>query len=297
MNLLRGLTFLAVIIVDTLLACVVLYPIALVRALCARTGLSAGARAIGAGMNRIIDAWVGSNALLLRWLRITRLDVVVEDPAALLRDRWYLVLCNHQTWADIIVLQSLFSGRLPPLKFFTKQQLLWIPLFGVALWLLGFPIVRRLSREAIERRPELASRDREATLRACERFLEHPTAVLNFVEGTRFTPAKHAAQQTRFRHLLNPKLGGVSYVVSALSAQIHRVLDVTLVYPSGVPTFWDFLCGRCPQVQCHVRVLPLPSEVHSAGDPDHVRAALAPLIEGLWQDKDQRIALLRADSG
>ena len=297
MNLLRGLTFLAVIIVDTLLACAVLYPIAPVRAVCARAGLHGVARVIGAGMNRIIDAWVGSNAVLLRWLRVTQLDVVIEDPAALQRDRWYLVLCNHQTWADIIVLQTLFSSRLPPLKFFTKQQLLWIPLFGVALWLLGFPIVRRLSREAIERRPELASRDREASLRACERFLDHPTAVLNFVEGTRFTTAKHAAQQTRFQHLLNPKLGGVSYVVSALSAQIYRILDVTLIYPTGVPTFWDFLCGRCQRVHCHVRVLPLPADVHGAGDPDHVRTALAPLIEDLWQDKDQRIALRRAASG
>lgn len=297
MNLLRGLTFLAVIILDTLLACVVLYPMALVRALCARAGLRTGSRVIGAGMNRIIDAWVGCNAVLVRCLRVTRLEVVIEEPAALLRDRWYLVLCNHQTWADIIVLQTLFSSRLPPLKFFTKQQLLWIPLFGVALWLLGFPIVRRLSREAIERQPELASRDREATLQACERFLEHPTAVLNFIEGTRFTAAKHAAQQTRFQHLLNPKLGGVSYVVSALSARIHRVLDVTLVYPSGVPTFWAFLCGRCPEVRCHVRMLPLPATVHGAGDPDHVRAALAPLIEDLWRDKDQRIAQLRAVSG
>jgi 1-acyl-sn-glycerol-3-phosphate acyltransferase len=297
MNLLRGLTFLTVIILDTLLACVVLYPMALVRALCARAGLRTGTRVIGAGMNRIIDAWVGCNALLVRCLRVTRLEVVIEEPTALLRDRWYLVLCNHQTWADIIVLQTLFSSRLPPLKFFTKQQLLWIPLFGVALWLLGFPIVRRLSREAIERQPELASRDREATLQACERFLEHPTAVLNFIEGTRFTPAKHAAQQTRFQHLLNPKLGGVSYVVSALSARIHRVLDVTLVYPAGVPTFWAFLCGRCPEVHCHVRMLPLPAAVHGAGDPDHVRAALAPLIEDLWRDKDQRIAQLRAVSG
>lgn len=294
MELLRGLTFLTVIIANTVLACVVLYPMALIRAICARTGVTAGSRAIGNAMNGIIDGWVGSNAVLVRWLRVIQLEIEIDDPDRLLRDRWYLVLCNHQTWADIIVLQTLFSSRLPPLKFFTKQQLLWIPLFGVALWMLGFPIVRRLSRAAIEQRPELATRDREATLRACERFLEHPTGVLNFLEGTRFTPAKHAAQASRFLHILNPKLGGVSYVVSALAAQIHRIVDVTLVYPSGAPSFWDFLCGRCPSVHCFVRVLPLPAEVHGAGDPDHVRTALAPVIEKLWTDKDQRIAAIRS---
>jgi hypothetical protein len=37
---------------------------------------------------------------------------------------WYLVNCNHQSWADILVLQHLLTRRIPLLKFFLKQQLL-----------------------------------------------------------------------------------------------------------------------------------------------------------------------------
>jgi 1-acyl-sn-glycerol-3-phosphate acyltransferase len=286
MNLLRGLLTVTLIVLNTLVACIPLYLMGLVRV--ALRG--APRRRMNLFMDRIIDYWVGTNRLLFRAFRITRVDVRIEGETDLDRDHWYLVISNHQSWADILILQTTLWGRIPPIKFFTKQQLIWIPLLGVAMWLLGFPYVRRMSREQIAANPDLVTLDREATLAACQGFRDHPTTVLNFLEGTRFTPAKHAAQDARFRHLLNPKLGGMSYVVHSLSDRLHRVLDVTIRYPHGTPTFWHLMQGECREVEFVVRSLSLPPRVLGAADADAVRAELAPWVEALWREKDARLA-------
>lgn len=289
MNIVRGVVSLALVSLNTVLACIPLFGMALVRAPC--TG--AARRTLNRHMDRIIDLWVGNNTLIFRALDLTRIHVQWQGSERLARDRWYLVVSNHQTWADIMVLQNSLLNRIPPLKFFTKRQLLWIPLVGVAMWLLGFPYVRRATREAIERDPTLLERDRRSTLDACEKFRDHPTSVLNFLEGSRFTRAKHAAADSRFQHLLNPKLGGASYVVDALKDRLAGLVDVTISYPAGVPTFWDLLKGRCREVRVLVQCHELPGEVRSATDSEAVRAALKPWIEGLWQEKDKRLTLTR----
>jgi 1-acyl-sn-glycerol-3-phosphate acyltransferase len=250
---------------------------------------------IGAGMTRVIDAWVGGNRLLLRALSISRIHVATQLEEALARDRWYVVISNHQSWSDILVLQDTFLERIPPLKFFVKQQLIWIPLLGFAMWLLGFPYVRRYSREALAKDPSLRRHDQEATQRASEFFKERPTSVLNFMEGTRFTPAKHTYQQSKYRNLLMPKTGGFGYVVAALGPRIHQVLDVTIVYPNGAPSFWEFISGQCRDVRVEIASRPIPTELFEVHEelPAAVRDTLHTWIDMLWARKDQRIEELR----
>jgi 1-acyl-sn-glycerol-3-phosphate acyltransferase len=60
------------------------------------------------------------------------------NAEALHRDGWYLAISNHQSWPDILILQTILR-RTPAIKFFTKRQLLFIPFFGQAMWCLGFP--------------------------------------------------------------------------------------------------------------------------------------------------------------
>ena len=55
----------------------------------------------------------------------------------------YLVLANHQSWVDILVLQKVFNRRIPLLRFFLKRQLFWVPLLGLAWWALDFPFMGR----------------------------------------------------------------------------------------------------------------------------------------------------------
>ena len=288
METLRGSIAMTWIALHTTFWCVPLYVMG-----CVRLAMPAGRARIAVGglMDRIIDGWVASNRLLVWALRLTAIDARVTNAADLRRDGWYLVVSNHQSWVDIIVLQNTLLGRIPPLKFFTKRELIWVPLAGVAMWFLGFPYVRRYGRERLAQNPELREHDRNATLKACLGFVERPTSVLSFLEGTRFTDAKHAAQASSYRYLLNPRPTGLSYVATALGDRANALVDVTIHYPDGVPGFWDFLCGRCSRIGVTVDALGVPESLTPAsGD---AREILNRWAGELWQAKDRRIAEAR----
>ncbi|HRD91240.1 MAG TPA: acyltransferase, partial [Accumulibacter sp.] len=196
---------------------------------------------------RVAEAWIACNS---GWMALTQdTDWDVQGIDGLQRRGWYLVNCNHQTWADILVLQHLLSGRIPLLKFFLKQQLIWVPIMGLAWWALDFPFMRRHGEEVLRAHPELRARDREVTRIACEKFALIPTSVMNFCEGTRFTAAKHRQQSSPYRHLLKPKAGGIALALNVMGDRFHAILDVTIVYPDGAPDFWQFLCGRMRRVR------------------------------------------------
>jgi 1-acyl-sn-glycerol-3-phosphate acyltransferase len=127
---------------------------------------------------------------------------------------------------------------------------------GLAWWALDFPFMRRYTKAQLARRPELAGTDIAATRRACEKFRQIPVAVMNFVEGTRFTPEKHARQGSPYVHLLRPKAGGVAFVLEAMGDVLRGVLDVTIAYPGGRPTLMDLLCDRVGEVRVEVRARP-----------------------------------------
>ena len=260
-----------------------LLPLRFVRAACDRVLMA------------IAESWIGGNTLTISKLSRTR--VLVDAPLNLQPDGHYLVLANHQSWVDIPMLQATFNRRIPLLRFFLKSQLFWVPLLGLAWWALDFPFMKRYSRETLERRPELAGRDVEATRRACEKFRHIPVSVMNFVEGTRYTAAKHTAQASPYRHLLRPKAGGVAFVLGALGDALHSILDVTLVYPDGKPSMLDLFANRIPEVRVQVRERPIPAQFVQ-GDYRNdaaLRERMQAWINEVWEEKDRAVARLSAE--
>ncbi len=240
----------------------------------------------------IAEAWISCNS---GWMALTqRTAWDVGGIAGLDPHNWYLVNSNHQTWADIFVLQHLFNRRIPLLKFFIKQQLKWVPVMGLAWWALDFPFMRRHSEEYLKRHPEMRGKDQAATRRACEKFALIPTSVMNFLEGTRFTPVKHQRQQSPYRHLLKPKAGGIALALNAMGERFQAILDVTIVYPDGAPNFWDFLCGRLQRVIVRVQILPVPAQLMNSdyANDAAIREGFQRWVQQLWQDKDAQIARL-----
>ncbi len=241
--------------------------------------------ALASGWVAVNNAWIAAVHPGARW-DVQGLDGL--DPRG-----WYLVSSNHQTWVDILVLQRVFHGRIPFLKFFLKRELIWVPVIGLAWWALDFPFMSRgKSKGALQK-------DLETTRRACEKFKRIPTSVMNFVEGTRATPAKRAKDKSPYQHLLRPKIGGLSVALATMGEQFQALLDVTIVYPHGTPTFWDLLCGRLDAVI--VRVLPrgIPAElvgVEHAAERAHV-VKLGRWVEQQWKEKDRLIGELLRETG
>lgn len=231
-------------------------------------------------------SWIGFNSWL--WDTFTRTRLTLLGDADLHADGHYLVLANHQSWVDILVLQKVFNRRIPLLRFFLKRQLFWVPLLGLAWWALDFPFMGRYTPRQVAKNPALAGRDIEATRRACEKFRAIPVSIMNFVEGTRFTTDKHVKQASPYRHLLKPKSGGVAFVLDAMGEGLHAILDVSIAYPAGRPSLIDLLANRIPEVRVQVRQRPIPAEL-AGGDYQNdreFRVRFQQWMNGLWREKD-----------
>jgi 1-acyl-sn-glycerol-3-phosphate acyltransferase len=287
---LRGTLTALALGLNTLLVTFSLVPPALLKLL---LPASAVRRAADRALNALASAWVAiNNAWIGAVHPAARWDVKGVDG---LRTRgWYLVSSNHQSWVDILVLQRVFHGRIPFLKFFLKRELLWVPVIGLAWWALDFPFMQRGGGHGARRG------DLEATRRACEKFKRIPTSVINFVEGTRFTPAKHALQNSPYRHLLKPKIGGLGIALATMGEQFEALLDVTIVYPQGTPRFWDLLCGRIDAVIVRVQQRDISPQVLGSdpiGDKAY-RQRISAWVEQQWAEKDRLIdELRRGDRG
>lgn len=286
---LRGVAAWLMLVLNTLFWCALLFVFSLVKLV---LPFAAVRRRIDPLLNAIATAWIACNS---GWMGLTQSTVWdVEGVESLRPGGWYLVNCNHQTWVDIFVLQHVLNRRIPMLKFFLKQQLIYVPVIGLAWWALDFPFMRRHGKAALRRNPSLREQDARTTRRACEKFALVPTSVMNFAEGTRFTPAKHDAQGSPYRHLLKPKAGALALALGSLGSQFHSLLDVTIVYPAGAPSFWDFLCGRVPRIVVRVRQLEIPAEFSSSdyGSDPVFRARFQQWLHQLWQEKDAQIGVL-----
>jgi 1-acyl-sn-glycerol-3-phosphate acyltransferase len=272
--------------VNTLFWCALLFPAVLAKLV---IPLAAARRVCNRVMYWLVERWVFFNNLNQRVFCPTRWEV--EGVEGLDRSGWYLVLANHQSWADILVLQRIFHRRIPMLKFFLKKELIWVPVLGVAWWALEFPFMKRYSHRFLKRHPHLAGKDLEITRRACRKFKSTPVSIMNFVEGTRFTAAKHRGQDSPHVNLLRAKAGGIALVLGAMGEQLQRILDVTIVYPEGTCNFWQFVSGRVAAVKVRVRALPVDAELLGDYAADRAyRQRFQGWLNTLWVEKDAFIS-------
>jgi len=279
----KGVIVIALMTLNVILWCLALFTVALAKFV---VPIPAWRRLLSRAMTALAEGWIGTNNAIFRLFGVLPLDA--RGLEGLSTSEWYLVVSNHRSWVDILVLQAVFNRRIPFLKFFLKQQLIWVPFLGVAWWALDFPFMRRYSSAHLAKHPEDRGKDLEVTRRACEKFRLIPTSVMNFVEGTRYTPAKHAALESPYRNLLPTRAGGTSFVLSSMGGMLHSLLDVTIAYSTGTPSLWDLCCGRVGTVIVDVRRRPI-DEWMSAGDYANdpaFRERFKTWLAGIWSDKD-----------
>ncbi|MCX7117164.1 MAG: acyltransferase [Legionellales bacterium] len=207
-------------------------------------------------LDHIAILWSDVNNAYINHIHPAHWDVI--GPVNYNPKDWYLVVANHQSWLDIVVLQRIFNRKIPVLKFFIKDQLKWVPILGFSWWAMGCPFMKRYSPAYLDKHPEKKGADLEATKKALKSFKQAPGTLMSFVEGTRFTKKKSLDQNAPYQHLLKPKAGGVGFVIDIMNKQIKHLLDVTIVYPNKENSLWQFLCRRIHSVKIHIRELPIP---------------------------------------
>ena len=200
------------------------------------------------------------------------LVLVVLAPAAMLGVGWW--------------------GSYGPVPWMVELGLLGVAAaLGLAWWVLEFPFLRRHSQAYLKQHPEKRREDIDEARRACEKFALVPTSVMNFAEGTRFTRTKHADQRSPYKHLLKPKAGALGLALSVLGERFQSFVDVTIVYPDGAPTFWEFMCGRVPRIVVRAKLRTVPADFVS-GDYEsdsRFRKGLQRWLQEQWREKDALI--------
>jgi len=232
--------------------------------------------------------WVALNTVNQKLF--TKINIEITGLDELNKKDWYLVLANHQSWVDIVVLQRALHGKIPFLKFFLKKELIYVPILGLAWWALDFPFMKRYSQSFLRKNPHLKGKDLETTRKACAKFKHKPVSVMSFIEGTRFSQAKHDKQKSPFMHLLKPKSGGIAFVLDAMGEHLTTIVDVTIHYPDGIPTFADFLCGRIKTVQVEVHTADISQALKGDYFNDRsYKISFQKWLIQFWHDKDVRL--------
>lgn len=281
----RGILALCLYILNTLFWCVPLFLLVFAKA---AVPVDAWRRRCSRMLNAVAEKWIWVNNQNQKLVGNPRWDV--KGVATLDRSNWYLVIANHQSWVDILVLQRIFYRKIPFLKFFIKRGLIWLPVLGQAWWAMDFPFVKRYSRSYLKKNPHMKGTDLDITRNACRKFKKIPISIMNFVEGTRYTDKKHCRQHSPYSHLLRPKAGGIAFVLGSMGEQIHRILDVTIVYPDGVSSFWALLCGEIRKIKVRVRSMPVnPVLLGDYVNDRQFRSGLQNWLNHMWAEKDRDI--------
>ena len=204
--------------------------------------------------------------------------------------KWYIVSSNHQSWIDPFAIHAALHKKIPFLRFFAKQEVMFIPFINFACYAANFPILKRYSKKTLERKPHLRKKDVETTLKSCKNLTLYPNGILNFSEGTRWTPQKHKTQDSPFNYLLKPKTGGLAYAMLGLqSKKIRSILDVTILYPNRKITFWQYLCGEIHSIKVIVKEYDIPENLieWNYSESEDYRESFRTWLHGIWTEKDR----------
>ena len=232
------------------------------------------------------ECWIFCNGLWIKLLHKPQWTVNGFD--SLNQSEWYLTMANHQSWADIFVLQGITNRKIPMLKFFMKDVLIWVPVIGLAWWALDMPFLKRYTEEQIKKNPSLRGKDVIEMKKSFGRFARYPVSIFSFAEGTRFTEAKNASQNSPYKKLLRPKSGGIGLTLSTMP-YIKKVLDFTIKYDSNDRTFWDFLCGRMSKVKIQVKIIDVPESLvqKNYAEDEKFREELKEWLYCIWEEKNR----------
>ena len=162
-------------------------------------------------MNRIYHLAVAVDDWLFFYILQNRIDFCEAD--GLFENQNCLILANHRSWVDILVLQSLLNKRDVPIQFIVKRELIFMPLIGLICWAYGYPFVDRASLKTDRKKPVKVKKDFNRIADNLEKGSGSSLCLINFVEGTRFSPLKVKKFDSIYRHLLNPRVGGLHYIL------------------------------------------------------------------------------------
>jgi len=206
-----------------------------------------------------------------------------------------IVLSNHVCAIDWILLNAVAKrkGVLDHLKYFVKDSLKYLPVFGWGMYLGGFLFLRRNWMQ-----------DEKAIQETFYRIKQNksPIWLISFIEGHRVTPKKLVESQSFCKsrnrpvllHTLYPRTkGAVATIQNLRKSHVNHLYDFTIAFknvPSNtvngtVPSIVRVLSHDLnPDWKFHVHV-----DRYLLDDLPSDDEKLSKWIEELWVKKDKRL--------
>jgi 1-acyl-sn-glycerol-3-phosphate acyltransferase len=169
------------------------------------------------------------------WMqKVVGIELVIKGEAN--THKKPVVICNHQSWFDIPLVQEVITGNGPIIKFLIKRELVWVPIIGWICLALNFPRLHR------GKNTSTGVSDFSLIQKASKDHGNESGALLVFPEGTRFAEQKKIDQKSPYQHLLKPRSGGLK-MIQKHAASDTPLIDITIDYHQENVGIWNCLHG------------------------------------------------------
>ena len=234
---------------------------------------------------KVGELWIFTNKIWVKALHNPKWQIIGKENIK--SDGWTIATSNHQSFADIFLLQDITNRKMPMLKFFMKYVLIYVPVIGLSWWALDMPFLKRYTKKQLENNPELRGKDVREMRRALKHYALYPVTVFSFAEGTRFTIKKNLHQKSPFKNLLKPKEGGLVTALSLVN-EIDSLIDFTIKFDTKKRSFWDYLCGRMNSVKVIIREIKIPAKFLNIDLLENkiLRSEFKDWLHDIWNEKD-----------
>jgi 1-acyl-sn-glycerol-3-phosphate acyltransferase len=197
-----------------------------------------------------------------------------------------LVICNHQSMADVPLIFTLAWRKkmLENLKWYVKDIIKYVPGPG---WGMKFLNCIFLKRDWESDKTKINQTFSNITDNRIKIWL------ISFLEGTRIS-SKKLELATQFaatkglcspEHVLLPRTKGFVASISGLRGHITSVVDLTIYYPDGIPTLWQVFRRDLLKAFINIERIPIAALPTASKD-------LEKWVFEQYQKKDQLLATI-----
>ena len=285
-NIFIGIFSSFILVSNTLILAVLMIPLGVIKFLIPLKTLRASFTRI---IIKIGELWIDVNSSWVIYLHKPNIEITGEEN--LNGDSWFLSTSNHQSAADIFIVQYITNRKIPMLKFFIKYELIYVPVIGICWWALDMPFLKRYTQKQIKKNPKLKGRDYKKMKKSLEHYSLHPVSIFSYAEGTRFTEKKHKLQKSEFTNLLKPKEGGLAIALSNVN-KIKELIDITIIYDNDNLGFWNYLCGNIKNIKVFISKIEVPSKYLTENliSSEELRGDFKLWLNRIWKEKDVLIS-------
>ena len=280
-----GITSITILVLNTFILSCLLIPLGIIKFFLPITALKV---LFTKFIIKVGELWIFTNKIWVKALHSPKWQIIGKENIK--SDGWTIATSNHQSFADIFLLQDITNRKMPMLKFFMKYVLIYVPVIGLSWWALDMPFLKRYTKKQLENNPELHGKDVREMKRALKHYALYPVTVFSFAEGTRFTIKKNLHQKSPFKNLLKPKEGGLATALSLVN-EIDSLIDFTIKFDTKKRSFWDYLCGRMNSVKVIIREIKIPAKFLNIDLLENkiLRSEFKDWLHDIWNEKDTLI--------